>query len=218
MFSIDIFKKTYDVERHPIMIRDRQFSYFLPRAIEPFIDVDAPINNFPLWAKVWPASMVLADFMASQPVDPQRQILEIGAGIGIAGIAASAFGHHVSISEYNKDALEFTKANAVINGFDNVPVFSMDWNHPRFKVRYDQIIGSEVIFREQDFSPILNLFKSALKLDGEVILVSEIRKPVLDFYQKIKDAFDLKLQQKILRSENEEIKIIFCRMTPLFNS
>lgn len=212
MFSLHKFKNAYSVDTHDLIIRGRKLSYFLPRSIEPFIDINSPMNNFPLWAKVWPASMVLADFMAVQGPEPEKRILEIGSGIGIAGIVASAFGHNISITEYNRDAIEFARANAFINGFFDIPIFFMDWNSPPLKIQYDQIIGSEVIFREQDFMPIQNLFQSVLKPEGEVTLVSEIRKPVLGFYQSLRESFNLTLQQKTLRSENEEIKIIFCRI------
>lgn len=214
MFSLDVFKNTYDVETHEITINGRKFSYFLPRDITPFIDTNSPMHNFPLWAKVWPASIVLADFMATFPVDPEKQILEIGSGIGIAGIAASAFGHTVTITEYNKDALVFAEANAAINGCSGIPIVSMNWNNPQLNSRYDEIIGSEIIFREQDFAPIQNLFQSYLKPDGEIVVVSEIRKPVIEFYQKMQRFFELKAQQKIFHSENEEFRIILCRMKP----
>jgi tRNA1(Val) A37 N6-methylase TrmN6 len=214
MFSINSFKSKYDVETHDLMIRGSKFYYFLPKSIEPFIDMDFPMKEFPLWAKIWPSSMVLADFMAAQPVNPEKQILEIGAGIGIAGIVASAFGHNITITEYNTDAVEFARANAFINGCSMVSIISLDWNKPQIKFRYDQIIGSEVIFRNEDFAPIQKLFQSILKPDGEIILVSEIRKPVLEFYQKIQNVYELKVQQKVLHSENEKIKIIFCRMKP----
>jgi EEF1A lysine methyltransferase 3 len=214
MFSLDIFKSKYDVEIHDLMIRDRKFYYFLPRNIEPFINIDFPMNDFPLWAKVWPSSMVLADFMASQPNDGDTKILELGAGIGIVGIAAFAFGHNMTITEYNKDATEFAKANAWINGYSEIPIISMNWNKPQKNLQYDRIIGSEVIFREKDFAPIQNLFQSILKPEGDIILVSEIRKPVLDFYQKMQEYFDLKAQQKVLHSQDEEIRIILCRLKP----
>lgn len=214
MFSLDIFKDTYQIETHEAVVRGRKFSYFLPRSLEPFIDLSSPMNNFPLWAKVWPASMVLADFMAEQVVDPEKKIIEIGSGIGLVGIAASAFGHNMSITEHNNDAMEFARANAFINGFPDIPIFSMNWNEPSLMIQYDQIVGSEIIFRQEDFMPIQKLFQSILKPGGQVILVSEIRKPVLGFYQKIKDVFDLKFQQKTLRSENEEIRIILCSIKP----
>lgn len=214
MFSLDIFKRTYDVETHDLMIRGRRFSYFLPCAIESFIDLNSPLNDFPLWAKVWPSSMVLADVMAVQATESEKRILEIGSGIGIVGIAASAFGHNMTITEYNTDAMEFARANAFINGCSGTTIVSMNWNKPQTTLRYDQVIGSEVIFREQDFVPIQKLFQSVLKPDGEIILVSEIRKPVLEFYQKMKDLYELKVQQKVLRAEDEEIRIILCRMKP----
>lgn len=212
MFSIEKFKSRYEVEVHHLMIGGRKFSYFLPGSIEPFIDSDFPMNNFPLWAKVWPSALVLADYMAVQPANTGKKILEIGAGLGIAGLSASMFGHNVTISESDTHAVEFIKANAFINDCREVTVISMDWNCPPTSTQYDQIIGSEVIFRKEDFGPIQKLFKSILKPDGEVILVSEIRKPVIEFYQDMQNSYKLTAQQKVLSSDNEKIKIIFCRM------
>jgi tRNA1(Val) A37 N6-methylase TrmN6 len=214
MFSLDIFKSKYDVDTHDLMIRGHKFYYFLPRNIEPFINNNFPMNDFPLWAKVWPSSMVLADYMASLSSDRDKQILELGAGIGIVGIAASAFGHNMTITEYNKDAIEFARANAWINGCSRIPIIPMNWNKPQKNFQFDYIIGSEVIFRKKDFAPIQNLFQSILRPDGEIILVSEIRKPVLEFYQKMQEYFDLKAQQKVLHSQDEEIRIILCRLKP----
>jgi predicted nicotinamide N-methyase len=214
MFSLEEFKAKCDVETHYVMIGGRRFSYFLPKNIEPFINPDFPLNDFPLWAKLWPSTMVLADFMAAQPADDGKKILEIGAGLGIAGIAASVFGHNVTVSEYNVHALEFAEANACINGCTEMPIVSLDWNHPGKLDQYDQIIGSEIIFREGDFHSIQKLFNSVLKPDGEVILVSEIRKPVIEFYRKMQNMYELKAWQKVLRSDDEKIQIIFCRMKP----
>ncbi len=212
MFSIEKFKSRYEVEIHNLMIGGRKFSYFLPCSIEPFIDSDFPMNNFPLWAKVWPSALVLADFMAAQPLENEKKILEIGAGLGVAGIAASMFGHDVTISEFDTHAIEFIKANAFINESGDITVISLDWNDPPLSTQYDQIIGSEVIFRKQDFAPIQKLFNSILKPNGEVIFVSEIRKPVIEFYQNMQNSYKLTAQQKVLSSDNEKIKIIFCRM------
>lgn len=214
MFLIEEFKDKYDVETQSLMIGGSRLSYYLPRTIEPFIDPDFPMNNFPLWAKVWPATMVLADFMASEPVDAGKRILEIGAGIGIAGIAASMCGHDVTISEYNTHALEFIKANACINGCMDTPVISLDWNQPVILNRYDQIIGSEVIFRQEDFLGIQKLFLSVLKPGGQATLVSEIRKPVIEFFRQMQQRYHVRAQQKVLRSHNEEIKIIICHINP----
>lgn len=212
MFSIEKFKSRYEVEVHNLMIGGRKFSYFLPGNIEPFIDPDLPMKNFPLWAKVWPSALVLADFMAAQPVENGKKILEIGAGLGIAGILASMFGHNVAISEFDTHAIEFIRANAFINESRDITVISLDWNDPPLSTQYDQIIGSEVIFRKQDFAPIQKLFNSVLKPEGEVILVSEIRKPVIEFYQNMQKGYKLTAQQKVLNSDDEKIKIIFCRM------
>ncbi len=215
MFSNQAFVEKYNPEIHEFKVGGRVFQYYLPKSIDRFIDFENPMKSFPLWAKVWPSSMVLADYLVSEPVNGERKTLEIGSGIGIVGIAASAFGHDVVVSEYNADALEFAKANARINGCADTSVISLDWNSPGSAGRFDRIVGSEVVFRKEDIFPLKNLFQSVLKPGGEVLLVSEIRRPLIEFVRNTNDLFDIKAQQRTLRAETEEIKIVFCRMTGL---
>jgi predicted nicotinamide N-methyase len=213
MFNEKAFADKYGAEKVSLTICGRNFKFFLPRNIEKFIDLENPMNDFPLWPKVWPSSMILADYVASRPVENGKKILEIGAGIGIAGVAAAAFGHDVVISECNEDALEFARANAIINGQENVPVVSIDWNNPKSIGSFEQIIGSEVVFRNEDFAPLQNFFKTFLKPGGNVILTSEIRGATIEFFRQMSGLYNLSAQQKSLSSEEEKIKVIICKMT-----
>ena len=46
------------------------------------------LNTLPLWAKIWPASLVLAHMLRHLP-RPGRSFLEVGAGCGLAGLVAA---------------------------------------------------------------------------------------------------------------------------------
>jgi 23S rRNA U2552 (ribose-2'-O)-methylase RlmE/FtsJ len=56
-------------------------------------------------------------------------------------------------------------------------------------------------------------FKACLKPDGEVILAGQMRKTSMDFYKELETGFNISVQKKILRSENEEVNIYLFRMT-----
>ena len=60
---------------------------------------------------------------------------------------------------------------------------------------------------------ILELFKSCLKSDGEVILAGETRKSSMDFYRELESAFSIRVLKKSLRSENDKVSIYLFRMT-----
>jgi predicted nicotinamide N-methyase len=216
MFSMESFKQEYETDTVDVVIRKRKFSFFVPKSLDRFIDPENVLNNFPLWAKIWEPCFILADHLASTPVNPEKHFLEIGSGLGLVGIVASSFGHKVTMTEYNHDALNFAKANAHINDRSNLEIMQLDWNKPELKGTFDRIIGSEVIYKEESFYPILRLFRIYLKEDGEILLSERVRKSSIEFFRQMSERFNVKAQKKIIRNGSEEIRVMMCRMT--FNS
>jgi len=170
------------------------------------------MHEFPLWAKLWPASWVLAGYLAEVPVAAEKDFLEIGGGVGLASIVAASFGHRITMTENNPDALQFARANALINECPQLDIQALDWNHPRLTGQWDYIIASEVSYREEDMPALLALFKNSLKTSGEVILAGEMRKLSKDFYKALETMFDIRVLKKILRSDDEQINIFVFRM------
>ena len=173
--------------------------------------VDA-LDEFPLWAKIWKASWVLAGYLADMPPDVNKRILEIGAGVGLVGMVAATFGHRVTMTEYNSDALNFARANACLNHCPDLPIKKLDWNHPELKDQFDLIVASEVTYNEENFSPLIRLFQSNLKPGGEIILASEIRESNPGIFRPFKSDFDITLVKKTLRSETVAVPIVLLKM------
>jgi len=73
--------------------------------------------RLPYWAKVWEASLVLADYLLGLPEfapgAAPRHIIELGAGLGVPGLFAAAAGHDVTLTDCEPEALEFTQATAL---------------------------------------------------------------------------------------------------------
>ena len=201
-----------ETEEKSVVIRGRSFTLLAPKFIEEFIDSEDPLHDFPLWAKVWEASWVLADFLACLPADPERRLLEIGCGLGLVGVVAASFGHKVVMTEHNPEAIAFARANADLNHCADVEIVDLDWNAPSLYGRFDSIVGSEVVYHEKDFEPLRSLFVRFLKPGGEVILCEGVRRTSLDFFKEMQRHFDLKAQQKSIRSPQKTVLMILCRM------
>jgi len=198
-----------------MVIKERNFSFLFPKFIDRFIDPQDLFNNFPLWSKIWQASIVLADHITDIKAEQEKRFLEIGCGLGVVGIIASSFGHRVTMTEYNPDALNFARANALRNLSLTDPkpeIMKLDWKKPGLEGRFDYIVGSEVIYNEQDYQPILMLFKRYLKPSGEIILAEGVRKTSMEFFRRMDRFFEIKARKKILRSGEEEIRVILCSM------
>ena len=204
VFSIERFNDQYATDSTEIIVADRIFRILVPANLDDFINPSDVLNNFPLWAKVWKASWILAGFLAQMPVDTDRQILEIGGGLGLVSIAGCAFGHQMTMADYNQDALQFAQANAQLNNCAHLPVVQLDWNRPNLAGNFDLIVASEVVYRENDFAPLLKLFQTCLNPDGEIILASEMRKISKAFYKFMRSFYEVKTAKRVLRSENEE--------------
>ncbi len=214
MFSMESFKQEYETDTADIVIRNRKFSFFVPKSLDRFIDPENVFNNFPLWAKIWEPCLILADYLASMPVNPEKRFLEIGGGLGLVGIVASSFGHKVTMTEYNHDALNFANANAHINNCSsNIEIKELDWNKPELKGTFDRILGCEIIYKKESFYPILRLFRTYLKEDGEILLSERARKSSMEFFRQMSEHFNIKAQKKIIRNGSEEIHMMMCRMT-----
>jgi predicted nicotinamide N-methyase len=212
MFSIKQFYRTYETEAAEVVINGKKFSILLPRYLDQFINAKDVLHDFPLWAKIWKASWVLSGYLAELPPDVNQRLLEIGAGVGLVSIVATTFGHQITMTEYNSDALNFARANACLNNCPDLPIKKLDWNHPRIKDQFDLIVAAEVIYDEASFPPLIRLFKSNLKPGGEIILASEIRASGKDLFGLFKSDFDITVAKKTLRSETVAIPIVLLKM------
>ncbi|EFK06044.1 methyltransferase domain protein [delta proteobacterium NaphS2] len=215
MFSMSAFHKQYETDRSPLVVGGRRFDFFVPKSLDPFLDKKDVFSEFPLWSKIWEASIVLANHLASIPADPDKHLLEIGCGIGLVGVVAAQFGHRITMTEYNRDALNFAEANASANKPPDpglLEIGALDWTRPAIEGRFDMILGSEVIYKEEYFEPVLGLFKRYLKPGGEIILAEGVRKTSMAFFQKMSGICDIIARKRIFRSGGEEKRIVLASL------
>jgi len=214
MFSIDTFHQQYQTEQRESVIGKRLFRFLVPQSLEQFLDPEDPFNQFPLWTKIWEASLVLAHRLAATPPVADRRWLELGAGIGVVGIVAAAFQHDITITEYDAHALNFIKANAHLNQCPQDRIIQLDWLQPALTRRFDRIVGSELIYNERDFPALGALFKSLLKPNGEILLAGEMRQTNRAFLDMMQTDFHIEIARNTLRSDERSITVILIRMRP----
>ena len=213
MFTLEKFKKEYETNTTELILRGRKFHFLVPGKLDRFLHSDDPFKDFPLWSKPWEASWVLADYLAGKEVEPDKHFLEIGAGMGLVGITASCFGHNFTITEYNPHAIQFARANALLNDCMNLEITELDWHSPSLRGSFDYIVGSEVTYKDEGYAPLHGLIKSFLKPSGKVILCSEVRKTAMVFFQQMQAFFDITAQKKTLRGDKDERHIVLGHMT-----
>jgi predicted nicotinamide N-methyase len=200
----------YETDIFPVKIGKHALQFHKPGNIDRFINPNDVMEAFPLWAKIWEASIVLMQHMADLPIAPHRRILELGSGLGVAGITAAALGHNVTLTEYNKDALNFLRANAEANHCGHLVIHHLDWFKPEIEETFDLIIGSEIVYQESAVEALSEIFRKLLSPGGKVILTEQVRSTGAVLFEKMTPHFDIRIQQRTLRSKQKsETVIIF---------
>ncbi|MCG6909835.1 MAG: methyltransferase [Deltaproteobacteria bacterium] len=212
MDTIEDFLASYETTTREMTIHGRRYTFRVPLDIDRFIEADDPLQHFPLWARIWKASWIMADHLARMPVAAGGSILEIGAGLGVASIVASSLGHRVTMTEYDAHALAFARANAAINGCDDLRIARLDWHAPDFKERFDTIVGSEVLYHERDFDALMHLFTNYLNTTGRVFLSMKPRRSALAFFNRAQKKFKISMKKIGMKAQDEDSQIFLCRM------
>lgn len=110
-------------------------------------------DQCPMWSLVWPAGWALAHFFMSRPEWVRgRNILDLGAGSGVVGIAALRAGaRSVTACDTALDAREACRANAHLNQVNLQ--FTHDLDAP-LEADIDLIVAADLLYTT-DNQPLL---------------------------------------------------------------
>lgn len=204
----------YELQVSPISFAGRSLEIYevvkSDRFVESvFEETDLHISRFPFWVKVWEAAIVLADHLLHAGLDPAASVLEIGSGMGIAGLLLGSCGHDVTITDFEPDALELLEMNVRHNRLDNVRVQNLDWHQPGLDRKFDMICGSELIYNEASIEPVTALLDTHLRTGGTVYLTHDVRrKCVPAFLDRMSRSFNMKARIKSLRMTSETVRVM----------
>lgn len=139
-------------------------------------------DYMPYWAYLWPGAYLLAEVVACEPWPPPAAdsgappVLEIGCGLGLAGLVAMARGRVVQFTDYDRAPLEFVALSAVENGFDPTRFATrrLDWRALPDE-RFSLILGADVIYEAPLVPLVANLLDALLAPAGLGLIASPYR-------------------------------------------
>lgn len=146
-----------------------------------------PDERLPYWADLWPSSVALARYIWNMVDVEGLQTLELGCGLGLAGIVASRKGACVTFTDYEADALSFTRYNALLNECTEATVRHLDWHAPQLSQTYGLIVASDLFYERTNFAPLLQVLQLALGPTGQFILTEPNRPIGRDFFRMLRD-------------------------------
>jgi predicted nicotinamide N-methyase len=167
--------------------------------------------DFPFWAKVWASSKAMVTFLQEEPNwIENKQVLEIGAGIGFPSFSIAQKASSVIISDYNSDTVSLAQKNINHLNINNATATVLDWNHIPSELFADTILLSDINYNPSDFDALVISISSFLNKGCFVILATPNRITANPFIEKL-SAFVHKTKKHRIDSGETEIAIFILK-------
>ncbi|KAJ8604904.1 hypothetical protein CTAYLR_004325 [Chrysophaeum taylorii] len=115
---------------------------------------------------VWPAARTLAQFVSRASVDQNSEVIELGCGVGLAGLAACRRGaRRVVLTDRDPGALDLARAGIERNGFLNATCEAFRFGETRSDT-FDVVLASDVIYDAGIAGLVIRTAASLLKPSG----------------------------------------------------
>ena len=181
--SEEILARLGPAVRETVIVDGRTFLIERPGESDRLLDDPAVHAAFerdeymPYWADLWPAARMLAKVLLHESWTAGTEALEIGCGLGLAGIVALSCGLKVTFSDYDPCALHFAARNARLNGLEDFRTLQLDWRHPPAEARVPVLLASDLIYELRNIDPLVAFIKRVLAPDGVCLLTDQDRIP-----------------------------------------
>lgn len=138
-------------------------------------------DYMPYWAYLWPGASLLAEEVSRHRWSGESA-LEIGCGLGLAGLVGVARGLRVRFTDYDAAPLEFVARSAAENGFDpaSYSIARLDWREPPADT-YPLILGADVLYERRLVPLVAGVLARLLAPGGEAWIADPYRAAAEEF-------------------------------------
>jgi predicted nicotinamide N-methyase len=208
----------YDLAHDEISIGSRTFGVTRVDDTNALVDAIDPVEfavdeRLPYWAEIWASSIALAEWISEHAPGPGKEVLELGCGLGLPGIAAAATGARVTMTDYEDDALLFSRCNALEN-LDKQTVdarmrfVNLDWRDPNINHRYPLILGADIVYERKNFSALIALLRTTLAPTGLAVFSEPDRTVGSDFFRVASESgFHLERSARPARQHDRKVTV-----------
>lgn len=190
------------IGRETVIIENHTF--LIERPVDTDRILDDPVvreanvrdDYMPYWCDIWPAARMMAKAIlreSSYPVAAhghavgRLEAIELGCGLGLAGLAALSRGIRVTFTDYDLTALRFAERNARLNGFTDFETMPMDWRFPPEGLRTPLLIAADLTYELRNIDPLIAVIKALLAPGGVCLLTDPDRSPAPRLRQRLEE-------------------------------
>jgi predicted nicotinamide N-methyase len=181
----------YDLQETPYRFGETDFRFLSVRdsyALLDRIDPEEFVKDeqMPYWAEIWPAAVTLSRVITEQLDVAGRAVIELGAGVGMASVAAARKGAKVLATDYSTEALRFVIYNALRNGV-SLDTGRLDWRMVRTEERFDVVIAADVLYERVNLLPIVTALETLLAEGGAAYIADPRRRLAEQFLELVQE-------------------------------
>jgi len=191
-FELDLFYKEIEGESFilgRVTNTDELYDQLLAKGED---HVDVKDERIPYWAEIWPSSLGLATFILRHPdYFRGKTILELGAGLGIAGLAAAKVGGQVLLTDYMPDPLEVAAFIWQLNFGKPVQTQLLDWREPPSE-QWDVVIAADVMYEARAIEPVALALSKLVRPNGHAFVSEPGREVVKQWWLEMAKAGNAK--------------------------
>lgn len=206
-------------ERYPLLEEKLSFGDFLLN-ISRISDTDALLDELiakgdshedvqderiPYWAELWPSAIGMGRYLAKHPeLVRGKSVLEVGCGLGLAGMVAHGLGGKVILSDYLPAALELAKYNWEQNFTEESKLLQLDWREAKPEQAADLVLAADVAYEERAFEPLLKAFPILVKKGGK-LLISEPNRAIAKKFLKSLEGIGFEVEKELLQVDYRDM-------------
>ncbi len=167
--------------------------------------------DFPFWAKVWASSKAMVAFLQEEPKwIENKQVLEIGAGIGFPSFIVAQKANSVIISDYNSDAVSLAQKNINHLNITNATATVLDWNDIPSSLFADTILLSDINYNPNDFNSLVDSITRFINMGSTIVLSTPNRITTNPFIDRL-GAFVHKTKKYPIDTGETEIAVFILK-------
>lgn len=149
----------------------------------------------PYWAEHWPSTDIFKTFLLSKLDQFSRgKICELGSGLGVIGSFMSRRSEFYISSDISPISCKYAFRN-VQNNDGNPVVVCFDWRYPPFNIKFDYIIGSDVLYELRWIESVTHFLEQHLAPNGKAYFADPCRRFWTTFQDNLRNSGNFKVEK-----------------------
>jgi len=126
--------------------------------------------HLPYWAELWESGLGIGQALFASPyLLRDKNILDLGCGMGLAGTVAAALGANVLFADLEPDSLLFATLNS-LPWREKVRTRRLNWQKDELNELFDLILGADILYEKQQWAFLEPFWRQHIAPAGSILL------------------------------------------------